>query len=232
MVHGKPTHTYYAGYFVNKQKDFVIVIKGVLECACMDENNITFWLSLLATLLSVLSFCGAVWRIWRDKPQLRFTASKVNWNIPKDNKTYNLVEIKVSNIGFRPIILTGFFALGRNTAFHMGDNDPTALAHGECIEAFPKILQAGETLKIYPMTIEMLQRNQQKQESSDHSVHKYKYFVFKDSFGRYYPMRVNDVLRSLHLLKAWKPTKGWAKILSWIDQQSCFRSAKKQGLLT
>jgi len=188
----------------------------------MGEDSASFWLSVIATVLAVLSFCGAGWRLWRDRPRLRFTVATVIQHNTTDDKKFNSLQIGTCNLGFRPIILTGFKAVGRTGAYYMGDNDPTAMAYGVGVQVFPKMLNPGETLKIYPLAIEALQRNQTDPQNSKHHFNPWQFFVFEDSFGKTYPLPVQEVLHVLHLPNSWKRPKGWGKLIAFFQRKWFF----------
>lgn len=191
----------------------------------MEVENISLLLSLVATVLSVLSFMGASWRIWRDRPRLRFCVSKVTQHNTADGKKFNQLEIKISNLGFRSIILTGFKAIGRTGVYYMGDNDPTAMAYGICEPVFPANLASGQTLNIYPMTVDALERNQTDPQDPKHHFNPYEFFVLEDSFGHYHPIYVQDVLRALHMVKTWRPRRGIKKLTGFLYRKWFFYKA-------
>lgn len=169
----------------------------------------------------------AAWRMWRERARLRFAVSKV---IQKnsDGKQFNQVEIKVSNLGLRPIILTAFKALGKTGSYHMGDTDPTAAAYGVAIDVFPKHLDSGDAIKFYPVSIEALERNQTDPNNPTHHFSPWVYFVLVDNFGKYHYMYVQDVLRELHMVKTWCPRTRWQRLVNLISRKCLFRAMKKQ----
>ncbi len=197
----------------------------------MDKNDLSLWLSIVATAISILTFfmtsLVALWRTWRERARLRFAVSKVIQN-NSDGKKFNQVEIKVSNLGLRPIILTAFKALGRTGSYHMGDTDPTAAAYGIAIDVFPAHLNPGDTIKFYPVSVEALERNQTDPNNPAHHFSPWIYFILVDSFGKYHHMYVQDVLRALHMVKTWRPRTRWERIVDFIPRKRLFRQIKKQ----
>ena len=199
----------------------------------MDKNDLALWLSIVATAISILSFFTsclmAAWRMWKERAQLRFAVSKV---IQKnsDGKQFNQVEIKVSNLGLRPIIITAFKALGKTGSYHMGDTDPTAAAYGIAIDVFPKHLNPGDTIKFYPVSIEALEQNQTNPNNPKHHFCPWIYFVLVDNFGKYHYMYVQDVLRALGMVKTWRPRTKWQKLVNFITRVRLFYRVKKQKL--
>ncbi len=190
--------------------------------------NKSDWLSVLATAISILSFFAsaliAIWRTWRERPRLSFSINRVIRHT--HDEEFVLVEVKVSNIGFRPIILTSFAALGRSTTYFMGDIDPTAAAYNRAIDVFPIQLQPGNTIKFYPMTIEALEQNQ-----ANSAVPEYRwlFFVVVDSFGKFFHMDIYDVLFELSISKKWQPKTRWQRIRSFILLRSLAARAVKSS---
>lgn len=178
--------------------------------------NKSDWLSVLATVISILSFfvsaLVAVWRSWRERPRLRFAVTKVT-RLAQGEKQYNLVEIKVSNIGFRPIIVTAFIALGQNATYFMGDIDPTAASYGKAVDVFPTQLHPGSTIKIYPLTLEALEQNQANLTKLEY---RWLFFVIVDSFNNFFQMHIQDILFELDMSKSWRPRTKWECAKSFI----------------
>lgn len=177
----------------------------------MDKSD---WLSVLATVISILSFfvsgLVAVWRSWRERPRLRFAVTKT---ILRTENEANLIEIKVSNIGFRPIILTAFIALGWKTTYFMGDIDPTTASSGRAVDVFPTQLHPGSTIKFYPMTIKALEQNQANLTKPEY---RWLFFVVADSFGNFFQMHIQDVLFELSISKSWRPRTKWEHAKNFI----------------
>lgn len=125
----------------------------------MSAENISITLSIIAVTLAVASFCGTLWRIWRDRPRLIFYVTKTAIHNVPDNRTFTMLQIKACNIGFRPIILTSFVGLGNKSSFSMGIHDEPAALYGVEDQRFPSILEPGKTLTIHPMSIEAFEKN-------------------------------------------------------------------------
>jgi hypothetical protein len=63
------------------------------------------FISAGALVLSILSFCGQCWHLWRDRPRLVIfvVGDKIYFPKKPNNEPVDLCCIKVCNIGFRPI---------------------------------------------------------------------------------------------------------------------------------
>lgn len=196
----------------------------------MDNNDLSLWLSIIATTISIASFfvssTFAVWRMWKERARLRFAVVKV---IQKTSSqaTFNQIEIKVTNIGLRPIILTSFKAISPTSSYSMGDNDPTAAGFGTAIQVFPVKLEAGDTVKFYPMTTEALERNQTNPHNPLQHFDPWLFFAVIDNFGKYHHMYVQDVLRALHMIKKWRPRTKWEEIKNWYLRKKLFSKNSK-----
>ena len=105
-------------------------------------GDIDIPLSIIATVLALLSFCGEAWRIWRDRPRLTFYVMPVTFtNVPKFGQL-KMMRLMICNVGYRPIILTKFMAFGETSSFTMGIDDEPAAIFGEENERFPTLLEA------------------------------------------------------------------------------------------
>lgn len=193
----------------------------------METNEIAIMLSVLATITSILSFFLGSWRSYRERARLRFGVSKVIQN-NSDGRTFNQIEIKVTNVGLRPTILTGFKAIAENDSYYMGDTDPTAAAYGIAVDVFPAHLEPGGTIKFYPMSIEALERNQTDPKNPKHHYSPYTYFVTIDNFGKCHHIYVQDVLRALQMVKSWRPRTRWESVRDYFIRQRLFKRLKKQ----
>lgn len=196
----------------------------------MTKNDLALLLSIVATGISILSFFKStiteIWKTWNERTRLRFAASKV---IQKnsDGKQFNQIEIKISNIGLRPITLTAFHAISDNSLYNMGDNDPTASLYGVILDVFPAHLKPGDTIKFYPMTIEALISNQT--DPKDHKKHysPWLYFTVLDSFDTYHYIDVQHVLKILHMMDTWHPKTQLEKIKDFFLRKRLFAKSKQ-----
>ncbi|MBI2585902.1 MAG: hypothetical protein HYW28_08535 [Rhodospirillales bacterium] len=196
----------------------------------MDAENISVILSVIATTLAVASFCGAAWRIWRDRPRLYLYVAKTTFkNLPGGNEV-TMLQIKVCNIGFRPIILTRCAALGTKSAYVMGIHDNPATVYGIQDQRFPSILKPGDTLTFHPMSIDSLERNATDPKDPKVFFDPYRYIVIEDSFGRFHHMRMEDIRWNLHMDKQWSPMKWRQKIAEYFQRRILFHRAKRQHL--
>lgn len=194
----------------------------------MNNATITLALSSIATTLAVASFCGAIWRIWRDRPRLIFYVSTITFtNLPKGGPM-KMMRIIICNIGYRPIVLKGFAALGETSLFSMGINDEPAATYGHEDQRFPTLLSPGETLKIHPIMFDELKRNQTNPEDEKTHYDPWKYFVLVDSFGRLHPIDVAEALFELRISESFRHRKGLRKIWHTFARRSFLRRAKRR----
>lgn len=190
---------------------------------------VELWLSIVATTLAVASFGGQAWRIWRDRPRLIFFVIPITLKNVPQFKEIKMLQIMICNVGYRPIVLTRFVAFGKTSMFQMGINDEPAAAFGIQDQRFPTLLDPGETLKIHPIGIEALKRNQTNPEDPNVHFDPFRYFVLLDSFGRMYPMDVQDVLGEVGLLKTpRRRLRRWAKIADHVHTRAFLRRARKR----
>jgi len=139
-----------------------------------------------------------------------------------------MLQIKASNIGFRPIIFTRFAAVGENGAFDMGIHDEPAAMYGIEDQIFPSIIEPGETLTFHPLGIDALERNQTDPKDPKVMFNPWKYLVLTDSFGRFHHMNMKDVRWNLQMEKERKPMKLWQKLLEYYQRKRLLRHAKTQ----
>jgi hypothetical protein len=180
--------------------------------------------SIVATTIALLSFGGQAWRLWRDRPRLTFYVGPITFkDFPKGSNT-RMLQILACNIGYRPLVLMKFAAVGETSTYHMGINDEPSAALGIQDQRFPVLLEPGKTLKFHPIGIEALRRNQT--DPGDPAVHHdpYRYFVIVDSFGRFHPMNVDEILWHASLSTRMFRPKGLAKIK---EQIRCWRFLRR-----
>ena len=191
--------------------------------------HIELVLSLIATTLAVASFCGQLWRIWRDRPRLAFFVRPITFkNVPHFNEM-KMLQVMICNVGYRPIVLTEFVAVGEKSTFHMGIDDEPAGALGVQDQRFPTLLEPGETLKIHPIGIKALERNQTDPEDPKVHYDPFRYFVILDSFGRMHAMDVQDVLGEVGLLKVPQRRFGRStRIVEGLRRRAFLRGARKR----
>ncbi len=159
-------------------------------------------------MLSSLSFGRELWRTWRDRPRLSFYVNAVKFtNVPHFGEMRR-IRVMICNVGYRPIILVRFRAFGETSSFGMGIHDEPAAALGVDDQRFPAKIEAGECLKIHPLGMEAFERNQT--DPNDPKVHfdPWRCFVVEDSFGRFYPIEVEDVKRELRIGTQWQTYRG------------------------
>lgn len=196
----------------------------------MNGGNASLILSIIATSIAVASFCGALWRVWRDRPRLIFYVDRVNFHNRPDNRKFSMVRIRACNVGFRPIILTRFVALGNKSAFSMGVNDEPAAMYGIEDQKFPSTLEPGEMLTFHPMTVDALEKNAIDPKDPKMFFDPYRYFVLIDSFGRYHHMNVKDIRWNLRMDKERRPLDFPRKFLESIQRKIFFARAKQRFL--
>jgi len=194
----------------------------------MNNETITLVLSIIATTLAVASFCGAIWRIWRDRPRLLFYIKPITFtNLPK-GEPMKMMRLMICNVGYRPIVLKGFAALGETSLLSMGIDDEPAATYGHEDQCFPTLLSPGEASKIHPVMIGSLERNQVKPNDAKTHYDPWKYFVLVDSFGRLHPIDVAEALFELGISKSFRRSKGLGKIGDTLARKRFLRRAKRR----
>jgi hypothetical protein len=185
-------------------------------------------LSVVATTLALLSFCGGVWRLWRDRPRLNFYVAKARIRNRPDGQEFLLVQVKACNLGFRPIILTRCVFLGAKSLYSMGIHDEPAAAYGVDDQKFPSILEPGETLTFHPISVDALEKNQTDPKDPKIFHDPYKYMILKDSFGRNHYARVEEILWNLHLLKSRVPRTRLQKLHDFVTRYLLVRKHERK----
>lgn len=195
----------------------------------MDLSAVDIPLSIVATVLALLSFCGEAWRLWRDRPRLTFFLMPVTFtNVPKFGEM-KMVRIMVCNVGYRPIILTRFVAFAERGYFAMGIDDEPAAIFGKEDQRFPTLLEPGQTLKIHPTSPEIIERNTTK--PADEKVHfdPWQYFALIDSFGRLHTIEIEEVKRHIGLSSKPMRPKWWQRLWWWLKKARFLRRARKMA---
>ena len=204
---------------------FLLRTKGFL----MTLGDIDIPLSVIATVLALLSFCGEAWRLWRDRPRLIFYVMPVTFtNVPKFGEM-KMVRVMVCNVGYRPIVLTKFMAFGETSSFSMGIDDEPAAIFGKEDQRFPTLLQPGQTLKIHPTSPEIIERNAKKPDVEKTQDDPWKYFALVDSFGRLHPIDMDEVKFHLRLSTRLSRPKWWQKPSRWFIKKRFLRNARKRA---
>ena len=205
------------------------VIRNV-EAITLVTYDLSLILSIIATTIAVLSFGGTAWRIWRDRPRLAFYVSSVIFHNKSDDKKFHMIKVLACNIGYRPILLKKFAAVGEKSCFHMGIHDEPAAMYGHQDQKFPVLLKPGESLDIHPMPIEALKRNQTDPKDPKKSYHPYKYFVFINSFGGVHSMDVDDVMGHLHLGNRMSKSTTISKFNNYLKRKLFFIRVKRRNI--
>lgn len=159
----------------------------------MSTQEITLSLAVVATTLSVTSFMAQAWRTWRDRPRLQFYVMRVTFTALPEIGDLEMLRIMICNVGYRPIVLTGWHALGEKSTFAMGINDEPAAIYGKENQRFPILLEPGSCTKIHPISIASLKKNYEKPNDKKVFFDPFRYFVILDSFKRLYPIDVSEV---------------------------------------
>jgi len=137
-----------------------------------------------------------------------------------------MLQVMICNAGYRPIVLTKFLALGERSSFHMGIDDEPAAALGRQDQRFPTLVKPGETLKIHPMEIGALIRNQTDPEDPKVHYDPYRYFILVDSFERAHAINIADVLGNLHISSEQR-RKRYGRFLETLREKLFLRRMKK-----
>jgi len=184
-------------------------------------------LSIIATTLAVLSFLGAIWRLWRDRPRLNFYVHKAHVRDMK-NLISEMMEVRVCNIGFRPIILTKCIFFGEKSAFHMGIDDEPDAAYGVANQRFPSILNPGTTHIFHPISIGSLERNCTDPKDKKIFFDPYLYMVIVDSFGRFHHVSMNEIRHSLGIAKVYRHPSLREKCIETMHRTAFFYRARRR----
>lgn len=185
-------------------------------------------LSIIATALSVASFSSTVWRTWRDRPRLLFYVTPVTLaNVPKLGEL-RMARIKISNVGYRPILLTGFMGFGEKSCFAMGIDDEPAATFGKDDQRFPTLLAPGNTLTIHPITLAALERNVAKPENETHFYDPFKYFAAVDSFDRLHEIDADELRFRLRLTTQLVQPKWWQRPKRWFSKKLFLKKSRRR----
>jgi hypothetical protein len=175
-----------------------------------------------------MSFGRELWRTWRDRPRLNFYVNAITFtNVPHFGEMRQ-IRVMICNVGYRPIILVRFRAFGNTSSFCMGVHDEPASALGIDDQRFPAKIEAGECLKIHPLGVAAFERNQI--DPNDPKVHfdPWRCFVVEDSFGRFYPIEVEDVKRELHIGGQWQRYRGLKALRKSMRTHFFLRRARRK----
>ena len=194
-------------------------------------SNANTWLSVVATVLAALAFCREIWRTWRDRPRLNFYVSRVRFqNVPHFGETTQ-IRILICNVGYRPLILVRFRAIGESSAFSMGIHDEPAAALGIDDRRFPVKVDPGTCVTIHPLAVTALERNQTDPEDKKVHYDPWRLFELEDSFGRFHSMEIEDVKRELRIGDGWVHYRGIKRLKRWIRRKIFLGRIRKRSLL-
>lgn len=191
----------------------------------MDMSDASIPLSIVAATLAVLSFLGAVWRLWRDRPRLFIYLGKVTIVNKPDNARFEMLEVRVSNVGFRPTILTDCVFIGDKSAYHPGIDDEPAATYGVRDQRFPALIEPGNTVTFHPISIAAIERNATESQGLKH-YHAYKYMCLEDSFGKFHPVEMELIRWRLHLSKSWRKPIWWRRVCGNMKAELYLRRAR------
>lgn len=195
-----------------------------------DVKEVALILSTVATTIAIISFCGTTWRLWRDRPRLRIYCSQVIFKNLPDKREHKMLQIKVCNIGFRPIILTECLFVGEKSSFHMGIHDEPAAAYGISDQKFPSIIGPGKTIDFHPIGIDAIKNNMTDPHDSKTFFDPYLFVFLVDSFGRFHHINMDDVKWSLHLNLSGRRARKtrWGKLTEYFQRRRLQARIKKE----
>lgn len=195
----------------------------------MNFDSFDVPLSLIATALALLSFCGEAWRLWRDRPRLTFYVTPITFtNMPKIGEM-KMMRLMICNVGYRPIVLTKFMAFGEKSSFSMGIDDEPAAMFGQDDQRFPTLLEPGQTLKIHPTSPAIIERNSTKPDNAETFFDPWKYFAIIDSFGRLHTIEIEEVKLHLRLPSARTRVRWWQQPWKYLAKRQFLRRARKRA---
>ncbi len=138
-----------------------------------------------------------------------------------------MARVLISNIGYRPMVLTRFMAFGEKSSFSMGIDDEPAAMFGKEDQKFPTLLAPGETLKIHPISLAALERNISKPEDDKTFHDPYKYFAVIDSFNVLHPIDADHLRFNLRLTHQFVRPKWWQRPWHWVSRWRFLRKARQ-----
>lgn len=193
----------------------------------MENDGYSLYVSIAALTLSIFSFCAEVWRQWRDRPRLVFYVRQVTFTgMPKIGEM-KMVRVMACNIGYRPLVITGFVGIGKKSGFSMGIDDEPSAIYGHSDQKFPSILEPGESITFHPLTVSALEKNAVDPKDTKVFYDPYRYLALIDSFENFHCMQIEDVRWHLHLDKSRKGKNVLTKLKDYFEKQQIIRKYKK-----
>lgn len=163
-------------------------------------------LSIIAVSISAFTFLISiiinVIKYFKNKPKLIFFISRKIINNKSDNKKFEMMNVIVSNVGFTPIILKRFVAIGNNGAFsQMGIGDEPARAYGILEQKFPFLLEPGKSLEFSPKPISAIISNYECPCDPKKRYDPWSFFALIDSCNKVHLLDASDVRKELNIEK-------------------------------
>jgi hypothetical protein len=138
-----------------------------------------------------------------------------------------MVRVIACNIGYRPLVITGFVGIGQKSSFSMGIDDEPSAIYGRSDQKFPSILEPGKTIIFHPLTVSALEKNAVDPIDPKIFYDPYRYLAIIDSFGNFHCMQIEDVRWHLRLDKSRKRKTVLTKLKNYFEKQQIIRHYKK-----
>lgn len=148
-------------------------------------------------MIALGAFCTEIWRIWRDRPRNSCYVSAIKYaNVP-DVGDIEMARFRAINVGYRPVIITEFFAFGKRSMSHNSAIDELSYIVREFDQKLPFLLEPGARLDFHPYTVSAIKRNSTDPMDPKVFFDPWRYFVFVDSFGKNHFLDADEVRSEL-----------------------------------
>ena len=169
---------------------------------------INIYISAIAVSLSILAFCHALWLTYRNRPKLRMYFNNTTLYNSDSSIHAPTMMITVANVGYRAIILEKFVAIAKDSHYDAGHLDIHALLDKKYEQVLPKLVEPGAIFKFNAIKLEETINTKYTTHKNNHSLDKYLYFGFIDSFNRFHGINAEVVRHVLNIkLTNKKPNK-------------------------
>lgn len=180
-------------------------------------------ISVGAFILSLLAFGKTAWLTYRDRPKLKPYINKSTITNRDSTKSLDNMQIRVANVGYRPIILEKFIAISIDgKSYDAGNVDLHAALNCKIEQKLPAMIKPGNLFKFHAMEIQLIINNNNLNDNKA----KYLYFGFVDSFNHFWPIDAEVVLDILEIKKLQKVPNRFEKLKSYAYSKVIFNRYK------
>jgi hypothetical protein len=158
----------------------------------MSEFKINFEVDIVSLVALCLTLPHIAWNLiswWIHKnPDVLCTFTRTVRSYGTEKPA--VWDIKVTNMGNRPVLFTRFILLGSKGSYSIGEKDPIDVAYtkgSKITDIFPMSLEKGDSKSFSPITVDQLIENQA-------SEYPWEWFVLLESERRPLFIRIKDVL--------------------------------------